>query len=122
MQTILRNNLKFVLIFGFILTYQVVLPNAQEKPKQKMAASLLVIVKGDGSKVQNASVYVGAGSNYKRECKTDKNGEAEFDDVPIGQILIQVIKKEFRTGGIYYKLKVGSNKVTIKLIPKSPPR
>jgi hypothetical protein len=80
------------------------------------------VVKDDNGKpVRNAAVILHAVDGKGRqergdmELKTDPDGKANFDGIPLGKIRVQIIASGFQTYGEDYDISKDKTEITIKL-------
>lgn len=93
------------------------------KPPPPMAQVVVTVVKAsNGKPVHNAAVVFhtrqDGENNGNMELKTDKDGVASLDIIPVGStLLVQVIARGFRTFGQIYEVPTAKKEITIKLLP-----
>jgi len=80
------------------------------------------VVKDDNGKpVRNAAIILHAVDQKGRqergdmELKTDPDGKASFDGIPLGKIRVQIIASGFQTYGEDYDISKDKTEITIKL-------
>jgi len=80
------------------------------------------VVKDDNGKpVRNAAIILHAVDEKGRqergdmELKTDPDGKANFDGIPLGKIRVQIIASGFQTYGEDYDISKNKTEITIKL-------
>jgi Carboxypeptidase regulatory-like domain len=80
------------------------------------------VVKDDNGKpVRNAAIILHAVDEKGRqergdmELKTDPDGKANFDGIPLGKIRVQIIASGFQTYGEDYDISKDKTEITIKL-------
>lgn len=81
----------------------------------------LVVKDENGKPVRNAAVVMhpvnpkGKQSRGGMELKTDADGKANFDGVPLGMLRVQVLAHGFQTFGEDYDVEKPKTEITIKL-------
>ena len=84
----------------------------------------IVVTDLDGDPIDRASVIVRLldGEKVKRSLylKTNQRGEVKLPPLPIDEVLVQVIAKNYQTFGKKYKLEGGRQKIEIRLNPPQP--
>jgi hypothetical protein len=94
----------------------------KDKEEEPTAWVYFLVVKDDNGKpVRNAAVIMhpvnpqGKQSRGGMELKTDAEGKANFDGVPLGPLRVQVLAKGFQTFGEDYDVGKPKIEITIKL-------
>lgn len=84
---------------------------------------LEVVAADNGKPIANASIYV----KFKEErtlwrdkqtewhAKTNRDGLAQFKEIPRGKVLIQIVASGWKTYGKYYDVTQAEEKISIKL-------
>jgi hypothetical protein len=95
-----------------------------QKDKDEEATSFIyfLVVKDDSGKpVRNAAVIMhpvndkGKQSRGGMELKTDAEGKASFDGIPLGMLRVQVLAHGFQTFGEDYDVEKAKTEITVKL-------
>ena len=94
----------------------------KDKDEDPTSFVYFLVVKDDNGKpVRNAAVIMhpvnpkGKQSRGGMELKTDAEGKANFDGVPLGMLRVQVLAHGFQTFGEDYDVEKSKTEITIKL-------
>jgi Carboxypeptidase regulatory-like domain len=94
----------------------------KDKEEEPTAWVYFLVIKDDNGKpVRNAAVIMhpvnpqGKQSRGGMELKTDMDGKANFDGVPLGPLRVQVLAHGFQTFGEDYDVAKAKMEITIKL-------
>lgn len=85
-------------------------------PTPASTADVVVLVKGNGSPVNQADVFLSAG-DYQDSMHTDADGRARFSEVPVGAVAVQVTATGWKTFGSDVDTHAGRNRLTVTLEP-----
>jgi len=117
--------MKKILVIGVLLAVFGLTGAAMgQKDKDEDPTSFIyfLVVKDDNGKpVRNAAVIMhpvnpkGKQSRGGMELKTDADGKANFDGVPLGMLRVQVLAHGFQTFGEDYDVEKSKTEITIKL-------
>jgi hypothetical protein len=118
-------DMKKIFVIGVLLTMLGLTGAAMgQKDKDEDPTSFInfLVVKDDNGKpVRNAAVIMhpvnpkGKQSRGGMELKTDAEGKASFDGVPLGMLRVQVLAHGFQTFGEDYDVEKPKTELTIKL-------
>jgi len=95
---------------------------AQKEPEAPTALVSFVVLKDDNGKpVRNAAVILHPVNSHGKqekgglELKTNADGQASFDGLPLGPMRVQIIASGFQTYGEDFDVKTAKLDVTIRL-------
>lgn len=100
-------------------------------PAPKMTNLEIVVTNDSGRALESASVIVkfiegrsklklGARIRTEWDLKTDPNGKVKVPPIPQGDILIQVIEKNYQTFGQTFHVQQEEQTIAVKLKPPQP--
>jgi 5-hydroxyisourate hydrolase-like protein (transthyretin family) len=123
-----RKNLH--LRFAFVVTLLLMVPlclsggdKKKKAPEQFCSLSFVVLKDSNGKPIKNASVVIhsldknGNQGSEGFQLKTDTDGRASIDDIPYGNLRVQVIAHSFQTYGDDIVVNAAKQELVIRLKP-----
>lgn len=117
---------RFVGLVALVLVVPMCLAAGEKKkkaPEQFCSLSFVVLKDTSGKPIKNASVVVhslkkdGSQDSDGFQLKTDTDGKASIDDIPMGKLRLQVLAHGFQTYGDDIEIKEAKQEIVVRLKP-----